>query len=381
MFRNALTLVKRTITEWKEDKADRLAAALAYYAAFSLAPILVIAISVASIFYERSQVQGLVVEQIQALAGSEGGELILTMLEASSNLGSNVIATVMGVVLLIFGATGFFGQLQDAMNVMWEVKPKEGRGIMGLIKDRFFSFTMVLGVALLLLISLVVSAALGAVQTWSVGLFPGFEAIVQILNLVISFGVITLLYALLFKYVPDAEIRWRDVWLGAAVTALLFTIGKFLIGLYLGSGGVSESFGPAGALVVLLLWVYYSAQISFFGAEFTQVYANLYGSRVEPAEHAERVGEQERIEQGMKRETGPQEGQPSPAAPGFAYSQPQRTLAAKANEPRDILGEEPKPILVFSSVVSVLVGVVGGLLIGMSGRSKNEPGQDQPEGE
>jgi membrane protein len=262
--------------------------------------------------------------------------------------------------------------------VMWEVKPKEGGGIMGLIKDRFFSFTMVLGVGLLLLISLVVSAALGAVRTWSVGLFPEFEVIVQILNLLISFGVITLLYALLFKYVPDAEIRWRDVWLGAAVTALLFTIGKFLIGLYLGSGGVAESFGPAGSLVVLLLWVYYSAQISFFGAEFTQVYANLHGSRVVPAEHAERVGEQERIEQGMRREPESQEGETVPAAPGFAYSQP-RTITAHANEPRDILGEEPKPILVFSSVVSVLVGVVGGLLIGMSGRSKREPGEDHPD--
>jgi membrane protein len=295
-------LLRKTLTEWQEDKAPRLAAALAYYTAFSLAPILVIAIAVVGLVFDRQAAREQVVRQINSLAGPQGAELIDTMLNAAQDMGENMLATVFGVLALIFGASGVFGQLQDALNTMWEVAPKPQKGILGFIKKRFFSFTMVVGVGFLLLVSLAISAALSALSEWSVGLVPELEVVMQVINFVVSFLVITLLFALVFKYVPDAEIAWRDVWLGAGVTALLFTIGKLLIGLYLGNTDVTEGFGAAGALVVILLWVYYSAQISFFGAEFTQVYANAYGSRVVPDEDAVSLSEQARLKQGMPRE-------------------------------------------------------------------------------
>jgi membrane protein len=295
-------LVRKTLTEWQEDKAPRLAAALAYYTAFSLAPILVIAIAVVGVVFDRQAAREQVVRQINSLAGPQGAELVDSMLNAAQDMGENVLATVFGLLALIFGATGVFGQLQDALNTMWEVAPKPQKGITGFIKKRFFSFTMVVGVGFLLLVSLAISAALSALSEWSVGLLPGLEAVMQGINFVVSLLVITLLFALVFKYVPDAEIAWRDVWLGAGVTALLFTIGKLLIGLYLGNTDVTEGFGAAGALVVILLWVYYSAQISFFGAEFTQVYANAYGSRVVPDEDAVALSEEARLQQGMPRE-------------------------------------------------------------------------------
>jgi membrane protein len=295
-------LVRKTLTEWQEDKAPRLAAALAYYTAFSLAPILVIAIAVVGVVFDRQAAREQVVRQINSLAGPQGAELVDSMLNAAQDMGENVLATVFGLLALIFGATGVFGQLQDALNTMWEVAPKPQKGITGFIKKRFFSFTMVVGVGFLLLVSLAISAALSALSEWSVGLLPGLEAVMQGINFVVSLLVITLLFALVFKYVPDAEIAWWDVWLGAGVTALLFTIGKLLIGLYLGNTDVTEGFGAAGALVVILLWVYYSAQISFFGAEFTQVYANAYGSRVVPDEDAVALSEEARLQQGMPRE-------------------------------------------------------------------------------
>jgi len=279
-----------------------LAAALAYYTAFSLAPILVIAIAVVGVVFDRQAAREQVVRQINSLAGPQGAELVDSMLNAAQDMGENVLATVFGLLALIFGATGVFGQLQDALNTMWEVAPKPQKGITGFIKKRFFSFTMVVGVGFLLLVSLAISAALSALSEWSVGLLPGLEAVMQGINFVVSLLVITLLFALVFKYVPDAEIAWWDVWLGAGVTALLFTIGKLLIGLYLGNTDVTEGFGAAGALVVILLWVYYSAQISFFGAEFTQVYANAYGSRVVPDEDAVALSEEARLQQGMPRE-------------------------------------------------------------------------------
>ncbi|RPI33166.1 MAG: YihY/virulence factor BrkB family protein [Chloroflexota bacterium] len=297
--KSILNLLKQTVKDWSEDKAPRLAAALAYYTAFSLAPILVIAIAVVGLFFDRQSAQDQIITQIGGLAGQQGTELIQTMLEASQNLGSNVMATIIGVVALIFGATGVFGQLQDAMNTMWEVAPKPNRGILGFIKDRFFSFTMVVGVGFLLLVSLVISAVLAALDTWALGLFPGFETVMQIISTIVSYLVITVLFALIFKYVPDADIKWRDVWLGAAVTALLFTIGRTLIGIYLGNSNTAAQFGGAGALVVILLWVYYSAQISFFGAEFTQVYANMYGSRVVAEEDAVPLSEEAKAEQGI----------------------------------------------------------------------------------
>jgi membrane protein len=208
------------------------------------------------------------------------------LLEGASNPKEGIAATIIGIITLLFGALGVFNALHDSLNTIWEVKEEETEGIWNSIKrvivNRFLSFTMILGIGFMLLVSLVISTGISALGTWIGGLFPFHEFILQIINLVISIGVITVFFALIFKVLPDADVTWRDVWIGAFVTALLFSIGKTLIGLYLGSSAVASSFGAAGSLVLLLLWIYYSAQILFFGAEFTQVYANQLGSKIVP---------------------------------------------------------------------------------------------------
>ena len=271
-------LLKETFSEWSEDKASRLAAALAYYTIFSIAPLLIIAIAVAGLAFGQEAARGQLDRQIQGLVGQQSAELIQTMVESASKPTSGIIATVIAIATILFGASGLFGQLQDALNTIWEVEPKPGRGILGIIKDRFLSFTMVLGIGFLLLVSLVLSALLSALDPYLTDLLPGSIYLLQILNFVISFGVITLLFAMIYKILPDVKIAWSDVWIGAAVTSLLFALGKFLIGLYLGNSSAGSAYGAAGSLVILLLWIYYSAQILLFGAEFTQVYAKKYGS-------------------------------------------------------------------------------------------------------
>lgn len=286
-FLSALpNLLKLTYQGWTEDKASRLAAALAYYTVFSLAPMLVIAIAVAGLIWQRDAVQAAVMNQIGGLVGAQGAEFVSELLEGASNPAQGVVATIIGIITLLFGALGVFNALHEALNTIWDVKEEETKGLWNSIKkvvfNRFLSFTMVLGIGFMLLVSLVISAAISAVGTWVGGLLPFHELILQIINLVISIGVITVFFALIFKVLPDAEVAWRDVWIGAFFTAVLFSIGRTLIGLYLGSSAVASSFGAAGSLVVLLLWIYYSAQILFFGAEFTQVYANQFGSRIVP---------------------------------------------------------------------------------------------------
>jgi membrane protein len=278
------TLFKLSYQGWKEDHASRLAAALAYYTIFSLAPLLVIAIAVAGFLWQRDAVQQAVLNQIGGLVGAQGQTLVAGLLDSASHPAQGIVATIIGIVTLLFGALGAFNELHNALNTVWEVEEEKVQGVWNSIKklviQRFLSFAMVLGIAFLLLVSLVVSAGLTAFGTWVGGLLPFQDLVLQIINLVISIVFLTVLFALIFKFLPDAEIAWRDVWVGAFVTAVLFSIGKTLIGLYLGSTAVGTSFGAAGSLVILLLWIYYSAQILFFGAEFTQVYANQLGSRI-----------------------------------------------------------------------------------------------------
>jgi len=296
------TVLKEAGGEWVEDKASRLGAALAYYTVFSLAPLLVIAIAVASFFFGGSA-EGQITEQIQGLVGPEGGKAIEQMLKhANDQPNTGIVASVIGVAVLLFGATGLFGQLQDALNTVWEVQPKPGRGVWGFIRDRFLSFSMVLGTAFLLLVSLVVSAALSALT----GLLGDLQTGVfgQAVNVLVSFGVITTLFAMIYRFLPDAKIAWRDVWLGAAITALLFVVGKLLIGLYLGQASVGSAYGTFGSLAVLLVWVYYSAQIFLFGAEFTKSYADHFGSRIVPKPNAEPVTEAARAQEGIPRAGG-----------------------------------------------------------------------------
>ncbi|HUP46556.1 MAG TPA: YihY/virulence factor BrkB family protein [Thermoanaerobaculia bacterium] len=271
-------IFKQTVKEFGEDKAPRLGAALAYYTIFSIGPLLLIAISVAGLVWGEEAAQGRISEQLQNVFGANAADAVETMIAgAGRDRGSGIVAMVLGIVTLLFGASGVFAQLEDALNTIWNVARKKSEGIKGVIKDRFLSMVMVLGVGFLLLVSLVLDAVISAMGDYLTRVIGG-EAMMQAIQLVVSLGVVTLLFAMMFKYLPDIEIEWRDVWLGAAFTSLLFVIGKFAIGLYLGKAAVGSSYGAAGSLVILLLWIYYSAQILFFGAEFTQVYARSRGS-------------------------------------------------------------------------------------------------------
>jgi membrane protein len=282
-----LSLLKQTASEWMEDDAPSLGAALAYYTVFSLAPLMTIAIAMAGFFFGKEAAQGQIFDELRVLLGEEGGKAVEEMVQsANAQPTAGVVATVISVIILLFGASGVFGQLQASLNKMWGVKPKPGRGVLGMIQDRLLSFGFTLVVGFLLLVSLLLTAGIALVADWLGGLMPGSETLAQTLNLVLSLAMITLLFAMIFKFLPDAKIAWRDVWIGAFLTAVLFTIGKFALGIYLGKSGVASSYGAAGSLIVLLLWVYYSSQILFFGAEFTQVYANRFGSRVAPADDA-----------------------------------------------------------------------------------------------
>jgi membrane protein len=292
-------LLKETWNEWQEDKASRLAAALAYYTAFSIAPLLVIAIAIAALFYGEEASQRQIVEQIQGLVGRDGAEAIQTMIINSRKPTEGTIATLISVGLLFFGATNLFAQMQDALNTIWEVAPKPGQGVKAIVKSRFLSFTMVLGISFLLLVSLVLSTVLAIIGNYLGRVMPDFQVFWSIFNFCLSFGVISLLFALMFKFLPDVKITWGDVGIGAVITALLFTIGKTLLSLYFGHSSVGSTYGAAGSFVVLLLWVNYSAQILLFGAEFTQVYANKYGSQIVPAKNAIPLTEKARVQQGI----------------------------------------------------------------------------------
>lgn len=296
MMRRASTLkafwglLTQTYTEWTNDNVPRLGAALAYYTVFSLAPLLIIVIAIAGLAFGREAAQGQIVGQIQGLVGIDGAQAIETMIEHARSKSTGIIAAIIGLFTLLFGASGAFGQLQDALNTIWDVTPKPGRGIWGLIKDRFFSFLMVVGVGFLLLVSLVLSAAIAAVGEYLNQWMASSAVFWQIVNTAVSLAIITLLFAMTYKVLPDVKLGWSDVWVGAAFTAVLFTIGKLLIGLYLGKSGVGSTYGAAGSLVIILIWVYYSAQILLFGAEFTYVYAAQYGSGVRVADNAVTVG-------------------------------------------------------------------------------------------
>jgi membrane protein len=274
----AWDLVKQTIDEWQRDEAPRMGASLAYYALFSLAPLLVIVIAIIGFVYKGDTV-GQIQTQVQSLVGADAAKTIATAIHNAGTFGHGIIATIVSFVVLSLGATGVFSELHTAMNRIWKVRRREYGFIVGVVKDKVASFTMVLGIAFLLLISMIVSAVLSALTTYFSYLVPGANFLWHIADLIVSFGVVTLLFALLFRFVPDERVTWRDVWIGAVATALLFDIGKFLIGFYIGETSVGSMFGAAGSVVVILAWVYYSSQLVFLGAEFTHVYAKRHGSK------------------------------------------------------------------------------------------------------
>jgi membrane protein len=287
--RDIWDLVVQTFSEWNDDKASRLAAALAYYTIFSLAPLLVIAMGLAGMVFGDDAVRGHVQAQLQGTIGVRGASYIQDMIAASSKPTHSVAATVIGIAVLLFGAGGVFRQLQDALNTIWGVQAPPGRGWRGIVSDRVLAFMMVLGTGCMLLFSVGLSIAFAALGEYLSGYLPIPELALHGMNFLVSLFIITLLFALIFKVVPDAVIAWRDVWIGAALTALLFLLGTLFIGLYLGKSSVASTFGAAASLAVLLIWIYYSAQILFLGAEFAQVYATRRGRHIRPARGAVRL--------------------------------------------------------------------------------------------
>jgi membrane protein len=296
-----LELLKSATKEWNEDKCPQLGAALAYYAVFSLAPLMLVLLGVfGSIYGGSEQAREKILEQLGYLIDPSGLKVIQEIANNAAQPKAGILAAAIGILIALFGASGIFGQLQDALNTIWDVKPKPGQGIWGFIRARFLSFAMVAGVCFLLLVSLTVESLLRGLHNYLQSIVPGGHYLGLAVFYVFDLAIIVLLFAMIFRYLPDAKIAWRDVWTGAALTAILFLIGKFLLGLYLGSGAAGSAYGAASSLVTLLLWVFYSAQILLFGAEFTKVYANTYGSPVQAEEHAIRV-ERTEIELPRKR--------------------------------------------------------------------------------
>jgi membrane protein len=283
-------LFKQTFQEWLDDKAPQLGAALAYYTVFSLAPLVLLLLAIVGVLF-RSNPEGAwqkITEQISYVLDKSAVEVVQGIAQQAAEPGKSTLATILGIALALFGATGVFGQLQDALNTIWGVKPKPGFGIWGFLRARFLSFAMLSGVCFLLLVSLVVETLLKAFSHYVQAMLPGGLAVALSVYLIFDFAVVLTLFAMIFKVLPDVKIRWSDVWIGAALTAFLFLLGKWALGLYLASGTAASAYGAASSLITLLLWIYYSSQILLFGAEFTQVYANEFGSPVEPDDYAVR---------------------------------------------------------------------------------------------
>lgn len=279
-------LLRKSVEAWIEDYAPSMGAALAYYTIFSIAPLLIIVLAVAGAVFGDEAVRGELAAQLGNLLGDEGAKAVQGLVASASVPKQGIVATTISVVLLAIGATTVFGELQSALDRIWSAPARPESGLWSLLRTRLLSFGMVLCLGFLLLVSLVASAALAAFGHWWGSAFEGWGVLLQVLNLVVSFLMVTVLFAMIYKIMPRVKIAWRDVWIGAFVTSLLFQIGKFAIGMYLGTSGVTSGFGAAGSLVVLLVWVYYSAQIFLLGAEFTWVYAHEYGSK-----RSDRVGD------------------------------------------------------------------------------------------
>jgi membrane protein len=268
-----------------------MGAALSYYTIFSLAPVLLLVIAIAGLAFGAQAAQGKIVDQFGGLLGTDAAKVIQTMLEKVSNRGHGILATVVGSVTLIVGATGVLVELQDALNTVWKVVARPGRGLIGILRDRLLSFGIVLGFGFLLMVSLVLSAGLAVVDSWLGHIIPGWVVAAYVLSYGISLGLVAFVLGAIFKILPDVKMSWSDVWVGALLTSVLFHAGKFGISLYIGKAGVASTFGAAGSLAVLLVWVYYSSLIVLYGAEFTRVYASRYGTQVVPDDNAIAVPE------------------------------------------------------------------------------------------
>jgi membrane protein len=306
----ALRIAKDTFNGFLDNKGLKLSASLSYYTIFSLAPLLLLMISLASVFFGRDAIQGQVFGEINGLIGNEAAAQIQDIIKNMELSGKTNFAVIIGSITLLIGATSVFGEIQDSINIIWKVKAKPKRGWLKLIQDRLLSSSLIVGLGFLLIVSLLVNGALLALSEWLKNYFPDTTLIVfQTINILISFLVITTLFGVIFKVLPDAKIAWKDVRAGAFFTACLFMFGRFLIGLYIDYSGTGSAYGAAGSLIIILVWVYYTAAILYFGAEFTKVYAEYLGARIEPAEYAVYV---EQFEKEKEVSVLPQTAKPDP---------------------------------------------------------------------
>lgn len=276
----SMLLVRTAMAGWSDDYAQSMGAALAYYTTFSIAPMLLLVISIAGMAFGDEAARGEIAAQLDHLLGAQGALAVQSLVESADRPADGLLASLVGGVLVLIGATTVFGELQDSLDRIWQVPNERREGsILRLIRSRLLSFGMILGIGFILMVSLIFSAALSALGKWWSPWFAGWETIAGVVNLVFGFALTTGMFAMIYKIMPRVKIRWSEVWIGAALTALLFTLGKFLIGLYIGRSAIASGFGAAGSLVALLVWVYYSAQIFLMGAEFTWAYSNIFGSR------------------------------------------------------------------------------------------------------
>lgn len=280
-------LLKETYNHWNEREPFNNSIIISYYTIFSLPGLLVIIINVAAYFFDKKEVTSQITGEIQSMIGGDTAKDVESIIDKASESKGTVLSSILGIATLLFGATGVFYQLQQILNKMWEVKPKPKQKLLKLIRDRFFSFGLILAVGFLLLVSLVLSAGLSALSNWVSGyLSESLNILFKLLDFIVSLGVVTVLFASIYKFLPDAKIGWKDVWIGALVTSILFVIAKFALGLYFGKSDPGSTYGAAGTIILIMLWVSYAGMILLFGAEFTQVYANRYGKKVQPADTA-----------------------------------------------------------------------------------------------
>ena len=278
------TLLKQTGKAWIDDNAPRLGASLAFYTLLSLAPILIVVVAIAALAFGQKAAQGQLIWEIQDLVGTEGARAIQGLIQSAYKPGTGTTATVLGVLTLVLGASAVVVELRDALNTIWHVPAaafSSFRGFLRLVKERFYLFGLILGVGFLLLVSLALNAAIAALGSLFGSLLPASVSVLHLAVFLISFLLITFLFAAIYKFLPDVQLKWSDVIVGACFTSLLFTIGKQLIGIYLGKASFGSTYGAAGSLVIVLIWVYYSSQLFFFGAEFTKIYTETFGSRLD----------------------------------------------------------------------------------------------------
>ena len=354
------SMIKAALAAWLDDYAPSMGAALSYYTVFSLAPLLVIVISVAGLIFGADAVRGAVFAQIDGLMGAEAAKGIQDLLSSVSKPSTGILGTVLGVVVLLIGATTVFGELQDALDRIWRAPARAtSAGLVTLVRARLLSFGMILGIAFLLMVSLVAGAGIAALGKWWGGWFEGWEVLLQIINTVVGFLMTTAVFAMIYKLMPRVRVGWGDVWVGAVVTALLFTAGRFLISLYIGKTGVASGFGAAGSVAVVFVWVYYSAQIFLVGAEFTWVYAQRFGSR---RDHAEPTPEDARIAPPIPERS--EAGAPALAA-GVAAVEAGPDANARSGEPRRSVMLVPA---LAGAVVGATVVLLGRLVLGRKRR-------------